>query len=79
MFHFSVKNSLNCRETVQFVRIISTFTVLVTSVVICKFYARAFCSTMQTGKEENRINGRLRRYLAELLAACKPHIWKSTP
>lgn len=53
-----MKNSLNCRETVQFVRIISTFTVLVSFVaVICKFYTRAFCSNTQIRKEENGING----------------------
>lgn len=60
MFHFCVKTTLSCREAVQFVKITLTYTVLATSVaVMCKFYTCAFCSTMQTGKEENGINGKL--------------------
>lgn len=54
MFHFSEKNSLNFSGSVQFVKIILTFTALVTSVaVICKFYKCTFCSLRQTGKKEN--------------------------
>lgn len=71
MFHFCVKITLSCREADQFVKIILTYTVLATSVaVICKFYTRAFCSTMQT--QGRRRMGSMASYDGTLQACWQP-------